>query len=69
MTFSSVFMVVRDMRRRGRGCKGEDILIQHGLLHCCRKVVDGRDTGLFYFENMVLIHLMGWEIYFKKSLV
>lgn len=39
------------------------------LQEVSRKVVDGRDTGLFYFENVVLIQLMGWEIRFKKTLV
>lgn len=33
-----------------------------------REMVDGGDTGVFYFENTVLIHLMVWEIYFKKIL-
>lgn len=39
------------------------------LQEVSRKVVDGRDTGLFYFENVVLIQLMGWETHFKKTLV
>lgn len=34
-----------------------------------RKVVDDRDTGLFYLENMVLIPLIEWEIFFKTTLV
>lgn len=39
------------------------------LQEVSRKVVDGRDAGLFYFENVVFIQLMGWEIRFKKTLV
>lgn len=67
VTFSSTFMLVRDMQR-GRGCRGGDTLTLHDLHHCCRKhqEVRGMHTGLFCFENMVLIE---WEIHFKKTLV
>lgn len=51
MTFSSMFMVVREMQRSGRGCKGEDILMLHGLLHCCRQCQEKESLAgtLLYF--------------------
>lgn len=36
------------------------------LQEVSRKVVDDRDTALSYLENMVLIPLIGWEIYLRK---
>lgn len=56
--------------REEEDVKEEIPFILHELHHRCRKSreVHGRHTGLFYFENMAFIHLIEWEIIFKKTL-
>lgn len=54
-------------RGKQEGVREEIPLICMVYFSVAREVVDGKDTGLFYFENMVLIHLTVWEIKLRKS--